>query len=640
MNRSQENSSPNGTGERLRVIIPEILQSWESDVRRELPVVQLFESSILRNTLPIFLERLARRLEDPKDGGACEGGAGCAEHGRERAKLANYSAEQVLEEYRYLRKRVLNGLRRLKPLHSNELELINDSFEQAAIEAVGAFTRQLRQAKEAVRHSELRYRELVEQAPFAISILKGPHLVYEAANEAEERLVARGPLVGRSLREVFPEPEFEGTLARLEEVLRTGQTFTSRRMRVPQTEGEPGEERFFHVVYQALQDERGEFSRVLALSVEVGPLAQKEGLRAVLNLIPIPVVLVEPGSGRYLFSNRAAERLYGGSLPTDLALESARLELEDPSGHRLSKDRYPSNLAAKGETLTGHEVIWHTRTGRYHLSVFSETVRLPEGDAVVVLPFVDVSQLKQAEQALAQALAARNELISFIGHELRTPLTGLLLQLQLLEHLAGRSPSEMLPAEMVLKSLQPAIRQTTRLQELIDRLLDLSRIQNNRLHLEISAVDLCSLVGDIVDRLAIQAKAAGSSVELMACKELFVYVDALRIEQVVANLVTNALKYGAGKPVKVAVFEHGENAVIEVCDQGIGISKEDRERIFRRFERATEAKRSESLGIGLYISYQIVLAHGGRFEIESEPGEGSLFRVVIPAKRIEPSVLP
>lgn len=107
--------------------------------------------------------------------------------------------------------------------------------------------------------------------------------------------------------------------------------------------------------------------------------------------------------------------------------------------------------------------------------------------------------------------------------------------------------------------------------------------------------------------------------------------DRLRIEQVITNLLVNALKYGQGKPIKIAVGREGALAVIAIRDQGIGIEPAEQTRIFQRFERAVSSRAFGGLGLGLWITQQIVDVHGGRLSVESAPGRGSTFRVELPA---------
>ena len=134
----------------------------------------------------------------------------------------------------------------------------------------------------------------------------------------------------------------------------------------------------------------------------------------------------------------------------------------------------------------------------------------------------------------------------------------------------------------------------------------------------------------VVESHAEQSASVGSPITLEEPEHLHGIWDEFRIEQVVANLLTNAMRYGGGKPVLVRVERDGDTASVTVRDQGIGISQADQARIFGQFERAVDAKVTPGLGLGLFISLQIVQAHGGRIEVSSTVGQGSSFTVRLP----------
>jgi two-component system sensor histidine kinase/response regulator len=240
-------------------------------------------------------------------------------------------------------------------------------------------------------------------------------------------------------------------------------------------------------------------------------------------------------------------------------------------------------------------------------------------------------------QARAQgAIHERDEFLSVAAHELRTPLTALRLHLERTLYLTNRGPADTLPKSTVEKGLTPALRQIDRLQKLLDALLDVSRLTSHRLRLDVSAVDLVEFVAELALRLEAQARAMGVGLQLELPPEpIIIFGDRLRLEQVITNLVTNAIKYGGGRPVDIRVEERPDQAALLVRDYGIGIAPEDQGRIFDRFERATATRQSESLGLGLYIAKEIVAAHGGTITVTSEPGQGATFQVLLPLRRTE-----
>jgi signal transduction histidine kinase len=240
-------------------------------------------------------------------------------------------------------------------------------------------------------------------------------------------------------------------------------------------------------------------------------------------------------------------------------------------------------------------------------------------------------------QARAQgAIRERDEFLSVAAHELKTPLTALRLHLERTLYFTTRGAADVIPKASVEKSLTPSLRQIDRLQQLLDTLLDVSRVTSHKLRLDISALDLVELTGELAQRLDAQARAVGVALQFELPHEpIILFGDRLRLEQVMFNLVTNAIKYGGGRPVEIHVEERPDWASLLVRDHGIGIAPEDQARIFDRFERATTARQSESLGLGLYIAKEIVTAHGGTISVTSEPGKGSTFQVLLPLRRTE-----
>jgi signal transduction histidine kinase len=162
-------------------------------------------------------------------------------------------------------------------------------------------------------------------------------------------------------------------------------------------------------------------------------------------------------------------------------------------------------------------------------------------------------------------------------------------------------------------------------------MLDITRLQAGKLRLEKEPLDLSALVREVIQRFERQIMASGSSIRIEAPEPVQGRWDRYRIEQVFTNLLTNAVKYGAGNPISVAVWGTTEGGHLRVSDGGIGIAAEDQLRIFRQFERATgEDSGTTGLGLGLYIVRQIVESHGGKITVQSESGRGSSFTVELP----------
>ncbi|RMO94550.1 Sensor histidine kinase/response regulator [Pseudomonas syringae pv. philadelphi] len=241
-----------------------------------------------------------------------------------------------------------------------------------------------------------------------------------------------------------------------------------------------------------------------------------------------------------------------------------------------------------------------------------------------------LKRLQSTQSELEHAIRMRDDFMSIVSHEVRTPLNGLILETQLRKLHLAKDNAGAFTMEKLRAMVDRDERQIQSLIRLIEDMLDVSRIRTGKLSIRPSPFDLSELVSQLLESFAAQIAAANSSITLFADEPVIGVWDEFRIEQVVANLLTNALRYGARKPVEVRVFGKDGHACIEVTDQGIGITPENQKRIFQQFERVTTNHAVAGLGLGLFISEQIVMAHGGRIEVESEEGVGSTFRIRLP----------
>jgi signal transduction histidine kinase len=240
----------------------------------------------------------------------------------------------------------------------------------------------------------------------------------------------------------------------------------------------------------------------------------------------------------------------------------------------------------------------------------------------------------QAEDSIKM----RDTFISIASHELRTPLTPLKMQLRLIRKYLSEInwPSNTSNIFGLKKLLDFSEQHIDRLTRLIEELLDVTRISVGRLQLKVEACDLKSITMNVIESFQQDVLQSKSKVHFESDSNLAGEWDPLRIEQVVVNLFTNALKYGNGSNIDINLKDAGNYVVLSVKDRGIGIAQEDLTRIFNRFERATTQKKISGLGLGLYITQQIVLAHGGRIRAESKPGQGAVFIVELPRKAAVP----
>jgi signal transduction histidine kinase len=243
------------------------------------------------------------------------------------------------------------------------------------------------------------------------------------------------------------------------------------------------------------------------------------------------------------------------------------------------------------------------------------------------LLWVDSARLRQSLEVAQKAVALRDDFLQVASHELRTPLTPLQLKLQTLQR-ELQQPN--ISYSRTLGHIEVAQRQVRKLVELVDDLLDVSRISSGRMALNPQPVDLTGLAREALGRFEPEAARVGCVLTLSAPGPLPCRVDPLRFEQVLDNLLSNALKYGPGKPVRVRLEREAARLRLTVRDEGIGVPPEALERIFHRFERAVSERHYGGLGLGLYIVRQIVEASGGTIAAASVSGQGATFTVELP----------
>ena len=233
---------------------------------------------------------------------------------------------------------------------------------------------------------------------------------------------------------------------------------------------------------------------------------------------------------------------------------------------------------------------------------------------------------ESARAQLVEALAARDEFIAVAAHELRNPINVMVLLGQVLNQMSNESATS-----AGRKLIDKSQAQLTRLSSLVDRLLDVTQIRSGKFNLRYETFNLISLIREVISRFTVENPAL--RISLQHERHIEGAWDRLRIDQVVTNLISNAIKYGGQKPIVIHAPADHEWAMITIRDEGIGISPENLDRIFVRFERITAPPTSQGLGLGLSITKQIVEAHGGSVMAESELGNGSTFTVRLPFRK-------
>jgi len=302
------------------------------------------------------------------------------------------------------------------------------------------------------------------------------------------------------------------------------------------------------------------------------------------------------------------------------------LHVDDRAEARVHWER-----GLRGEPTFERQVrLRRASDGRFRWHLVRAVAERDDAGAVLgwIATATDIDDQKRAEDLLREAVHLRDDFLSVASHELRTPLTALKLEVSNLLRLA-RLDAGSERARLIAK-VEKIDAQTARLRGLIDDLLDVSSLAAGQLELQIATVDLAEVAGEVGARFIDEAARLGSRLTIDAREQAIGCWDRERLEQIVSNLISNAVKYGDGKPIDVAVRAEGGHARLIVRDQGLGIAPSDQERIFGRFERAANSGNFGGIGLGLWIVKQIVNVFGGAVNVESAPGAGSTFTVELP----------
>jgi two-component system sensor kinase FixL len=362
--------------------------------------------------------------------------------------------------------------------------------------------------------------------------------------------------------------------------------------------------------------------------------------RDVFEAVPDAVVVADR-QGNIVLVNAQAEALFG----------YGRAELLGQPVEALIPDRYCATHPSHRRAYLAQAAPPTRPMGDRGLALFARRkdgsefpVEISIGSVasddgpMAVTTIRDVTARRKSEESRTklvqaqEAIRMRDEFLSIASHELKTPLSAVLMQADALTRLLRKPGAPSVP-EPLLSRLDRIHTGVRRLDALINQLLDLSRIRAGHLALQRDDVDLALTVHNVARLFQDELDRAGCELVIHADATLVGFWDPLRIEQIITNLLSNALKYGAGKPVEITITEgeHGQ-ARIAVRDHGIGIAPEHLGRIFDRFERVASERNYGGFGLGLWIVRQVIEAHAGTIRVWSQPGAGSTFTVELPLK--------
>lgn len=491
--------------------------------------------------------------------------------------------------------------------------------------------RLLTREQQALRQAEAeqqRLHSLFMEAPAVIAVLRGPEHVYELANPLYMEAIGKGrDVLGKPAREALPELEGQGFFEHLDQVYASGESFGGREavVKLDRTGDGTLKDVYFNFIYQPSRDETGKVDGILIHAVDVTELVRErqraeeseEWFRTLADNMSQFAWMADASGSVFWYNQRWYE--YTGTT------------LEEMEGWGWQKVQHPDHVARVVEKISRcfqSGELWEDtfplrgKNGEYRWFL-SRAIPIRDESGKVIRWFGTNTDITE-QRLLGQQ---KDDFISIAGHELKTPVTSLKAYAQVLA-LRFRKAGDMRSAELLGKMDG----QLTKLTKLIGDLLDETKIEGGKLRLQVSDFDYGELMKDIVEE--VQRTATRHTIVCEHAPAITLTGDRERIGQVLTNLLTNAVKYSpqADRVVVDAALQDGE-VITRVRDFGIGISKEEVEKVFDRFFRVEGGEQGmyPGLGLGLYISAELVRRHHGRIWVESEEGKGSTFAFALPA---------
>lgn len=479
---------------------------------------------------------------------------------------------------------------------------------------------------ELIREKELRTKNIVEEATVATAVYMGEDMKIELANNAMISLWGKDrSVIGKTLREALPELEGQPFFDLLDQVYTTGEIYWGKEDRVDLMIDGKMQTGYFNFTYKPLRNAKGEIYGILNMAMDVTEQweARKKieeserHFRQMADLMPAKVLNLDTQGNMIFFNQHWLE--YTGLTSEELKKSgwTSRIHPDDLPDYQSQWE----HSRETGQNLD-MEIRLKSKEGdcKWHLSR-AEAVRDENGIIKMwIATNTDIQRLKEEEKR-------KEDFLKMVSHELKTPVTSIKGYIQLLLTML-KSAKEQKAGNMPLQaSLQRIDHQIHRLTRLISEMLDLSRIEENKLLLQKEVFSINELVKETVQD--IQFTNTQHQISIVHSFEGHVEADRDRIGQVLINLIINAIKYSPDRQEVQVVIEEGANkeVIVKVIDEGIGIDEKDHQNIFKRFFRITEEEEDtySGFGIGLFLANEIIERHQGTLDVKSEKGKGSEF---------------
>lgn len=526
---------------------------------------------------------------------------------------ANEEVQATNEEIQSANEELSATNEELFQAQQNMLKLNDELEERVNLRNIELFNAQAEAAGERDK-----LKRFFMQVPTGICVLDGPQMVFEMVNPPYQQLFPGRLLLNKPIMEALPELEGTPIIDILKSVYYTGNTFEGKELLVPlaRTPNGPVEDRYFTFIYQARYDADDVVDGILVFVFELTETIltrQKEKeneqrFRFLLNAMPQQVWTARP-DGSLDYVNEVVCDDFGENM--DQILGRSLQEFIHPD------DRHPSAQKWRAALQTGTEFMVEFRLKFYndiYIWHLARAVPLVENGKVKLWlgTNTNIEIQKNNEQK-------KDEFLSIASHELKTPLTSIKAFNQLMQRTTD--------TQKLSGFIQKSAAHVLRLEKLISDLLDVTRINAGKMEYNMEAFNFMEMLKDSIE--GAQQATTTHQIFLDKADDVILFTgDRFRLEQVVNNLLSNAVKYSPeGNKVIINCQLHTDSSlVVSVQDFGIGIEEKNLMRLFDRYYRVDNtAMRFEGLGLGLFISAEILKRHHGSFWIESAPGKGSTF---------------
>jgi PAS domain S-box-containing protein len=490
------------------------------------------------------------------------------------------------------------------------------------------------EAFEQMELSEGKFRAITELAPQFVWMSNGKgNITYSNSNLKEFMGVEQPELLGEKwLSQLHPDDR-EQTLSNWKSCIDTGKKYEIE-FRVKNKDGDYSY--FLNKAAPILDPATGKVNRWIGISVDItGRKTIEDELKRTSDLLKLimsstdDVIYIKDRASNMLYCNPMLLRLLNTTEENLYGKNDIEFLGPGNGGEETMKNDAKIMSTGKAESVE-EAVIWHDGIKRIYLSQ-----KYPwfdrSGNVIGLIGLSrDISNIKLTQVQLEEAIKTRDDFLSVASHELKTPLSSLKLQAQFIQKLFANEKFEELTLPRLKKFVDLTDKQVERLDRLVEDILDISRIRSGKLNMNPVRVTLNEIILGVVERLKPSMDNSGTPVQLNLEANVLGIWDKMRLEQVITNLLTNAMRYGDHKPVSLKLSLEDGTALLKIKDEGIGMDKETLNKIFQQFERGVSIDIS-GLGLGLFITRQIIELHGGKIWAESEgKNRGSTFYVRLP----------